>query len=90
MVFLAQHNIIDRVKNKWRQLGDQLGQSDDLDGYARKAQHDDYECCSKVFQAWINNGGAHYPYSLSWQGLIDVLSAKSVGHNETVVEVLSK
>lgn len=78
MALLAQSNILEDVKNKWRKIGALLCQSNDLDSYEKKAMMDDYECCSKVFQAWIDNDGCPN-YSLTWQGLYNVLNAKGVG-----------
>ena len=75
MTYLAQSNILKKAKSKWRQLGDLLNQSDDLDSIAKKASNDDYECCSRVFQAWINNAGYGTGYHVTWQGLRNLLDA---------------
>ena len=75
VMYLAQKEILKKVKSKWRQIGDLLGQHDDLDSYARKYFNDDYDCCSKVFEIWINNAGHDTNYSVTIQGLRDLLCA---------------
>jgi hypothetical protein len=79
MAYLAQKGIINRVKEKWEQIADLLGQTADVASIRRKHVMDDYSCCSTVFQAWINNAGCD-AYPVTWKGLRDILCHENVRH----------
>ena len=64
--------IIQTVNAKWRTTGLLLGQSvGDLDGYQQRGGSID-DCCSRVFDRWINNNGSP-EYPLSWASLVNLL-----------------
>ena len=70
--------IIDKVKDKWRDIGICTGQSDDVETIKTKNMLNNKDACVEVFAVWINKGGHPPKYPLTWQGLYDLLC--DVGH----------
>ena len=65
--------IVQTVNAKWRTIGLLLGQSvGDLDVYERHGGPVD-DCCSRIFDRWINNNGYPPEYPLSWESLKNLL-----------------
>ena len=85
---LMSLNIIAKVSSQWKDIGIRTGQADKLHNYERRAIHGDQECCVRVFEAWIINGGSPPKYPMTWQGLYYLLC--DVGRRGTANELADK
>lgn len=78
MQYLAQYEVLTKAQGQWQQIGNLLGQNGQLAGYAAVEHNNPYGIITRVFQAWMNNGGTT-TYPLSWQGLGGILRHTTVG-----------
>lgn len=63
-------NIIERVGERWRELGIFLGISEhSLCGIESQKLRNQTDCCRTVFQRWLDSGSEKYP--VTWSGLIN-------------------
>ena len=78
MLFLVQSGLLMKAQSRWRQIGLMLNQSDYLESYANQFLNKDFDCVTKVFQAWLDNGGSP-GFDTTWDGLRSLLQIVGLG-----------
>ena len=69
---MKELRLLQRVQNKWKEIGIQLdiGHAA-LEGIRKKHRDNVYEQCQEVFQIWREQGSQKYPYL--WNGILSML-----------------
>ena len=76
---LQTFELVSRVSARWRDLGIELGfEPNQLESWKREL-HTNEERWDKVMQSWLDDGGSRYKYAATWEGLKQLLRAKTLG-----------
>lgn len=79
--------IIKSISHKWEMVGTLLGQADDLDNYKKSLGNDNFKCCYRVINTWIEkNGSPQFP--LTWEGVYALLSCADVDERHLAEQMM--
>ena len=79
--------LMDKIENKWRDIGQVLGNSiPQLDSLSKKHQENSKECCRAVLGRWLDNPPSDYP--ATWNGLIELLEDCELRHVATELKTV--
>ena len=66
---VKRFRLITSIMNKWRDVGDMVVHSQQLDVWSKKM--DDKDCCRAMLLYWLVNPPSKYP--VTWEGLYELL-----------------